>query len=220
MNEIVVGVGGCGINILNHIKCLKLKNVNLVAVTTNEKKYTQLSVGNKILLGIDTLNGRGTSLDSIKGKTAAMESFGKIQTKLEGANVVIIVAGLAGGTGAGVTPVIVKAAKEMGATVISMVIIPFKFEGRKRMKIALAGLEEIKGKSDFTIVIESEKCFTSPEKDFGIKECFELIDDCICQEINNIYKLLLLFEKKGNGIDGKVIEKILRYRVFENKNRG
>jgi D-Tyr-tRNAtyr deacylase len=74
------------------------------------------------------------------------------------------------------------------------------------MKIALAGLEENKDKSDFTIVIE---------KIFGIKEYFECIDDCVCQEINNIYKLLLLFEKKGNAIDGKVVEKVLRYRIFK-----
>ena len=218
MNMTVVGVGGCGVNILNQIKRLKIKNINLMAVTTREEKYKLSSVKNKILLGRDTLKGEGTSLDTMKGRNAAVGSLEEIQTRLEGANIVIIVAGLAGGTGSGVIPIIVQAAKEMGATVVSMVIMPFKFEGRKRMKIALAGREEIKGKSNFTIVFESEKYLASPEKNLGIKEYFERIDDCVCQEINNIYKLLLFFEKKGNGIDGKIIEKVLRYRGLENNN--
>ena len=64
-------------------------------------------------------------------------------TRFEGADMVFITAGMGGGTGTGAAPVVAQLAKEMGILTVAVVTKPFPFEGRRRMQVALKGIEEL-----------------------------------------------------------------------------
>ena len=64
---------------------------------------------------------------------------------------------MGGGTGTGAAPVIAQLAKEMGKLTVGVVTKPFTFEGRKRMKQAETGIEELKSKVDTLITIPNDR---------------------------------------------------------------
>ena len=64
---------------------------------------------------------------------------------------VFITAGMGGGTGTGASPVIAHVAKQRGILTIGIVTIPFRFEGKLRIKKALHGVEEMKRNGDLGI---------------------------------------------------------------------
>ena len=59
---------------------------------------------------------------------------------------IFITAGMGGGTGTGGAPVIARVAREVGALTVGVVTKPFIFEGKKRMRQAEEGIEELKAK--------------------------------------------------------------------------
>lgn len=70
---------------------------------------------------------------------------------------VFITAGMGGGTGTGAGPVIARVAKERGILTVGIVTIPFRFEGKLRIKKALQGVEEMRKNVDALLVINNER---------------------------------------------------------------
>jgi len=73
---------------------------------------------------------------------------------------------------------------EVGALTVSVVTKPFRFEGRKRMKLAETGLEQLKKESDSIIVIPNEKLLSIVDKNLGIKVHFHIHPDYPILEIS------------------------------------
>jgi cell division protein FtsZ len=68
-----------------------------------------------------------------------------------------ITAGMGGGTGTGASPVLAKAAKELGILTVAIVTTPFTFEGKRRRTQAEEGLEELKKYVDSYLVISNDR---------------------------------------------------------------
>ena len=62
---------------------------------------------------------------------------------------VFITAGMGGGTGSGASPVIARAAREMGILTVGV----FHFEGQRRIRIAEQGLAELQAVVDTLIIM-------------------------------------------------------------------
>ena len=85
--------------------------------------------------------GLGAGAKHNIGQAAADESIGEIINYIQGSNMVFIAAGMGGGTGTGASHVIAKAAKELNILTVGVTTLPFSYEGPKRMRRALEGLE-------------------------------------------------------------------------------
>jgi len=131
---------------------------------------------------------------------------------LEGSDIVFISAGLGGGTGTGAAPIIAQAAKEIGALTVSIVTSPFKFEGRKRTKLAKEGLEELKRESDSIIVVPNEKLLSIVEKNLGIKESFRMVDDILAQAVGGISKVILSHGENDINLDFADVKTVMSHR--------
>src|SRR6478736_11167 len=73
---------------------------------------------------------------------AALEDRERLIEMIEGADMLFITAGMGGGTGTGAAPVVAQLAKELGILTVAIVTKPFPFEGRRRMQVALKGIED------------------------------------------------------------------------------
>jgi len=163
-------------------------------------------------LGINATRGLGAGMVPDKGREAALESFEDIKAMLEGSDIVFISAGLGGGTGTGAAPIIAQAAKEIGALTVSIVTSPFKFEGRKRTKLAKEGLEELKRESDSIIVVPNEKLLSIVEKNLGIKESFRMVDDILAQAVGGISKVILSHGENDINLDFADVKTVMSHR--------
>ena len=127
----VVGVGNGGCNMLQHMINQGLEGVEFIAINTDSQALYKSTAPLRVQIGVKLSNGLGAGCDPNKGRKAAEESREDIKPLLQGASMVIIIAGMGGGTGTGSSPVIADIAKEVGALTIAVVTRPFCFEGKK-----------------------------------------------------------------------------------------
>ncbi|GAD19419.1 cell division protein FtsZ [Helicobacter fennelliae] len=209
----VVGVGGGGSNMVAYLSSKGIhQDVTLIATNTDIQHLGSSPAQIKIPLGEKTTNGLGAGMNPEVGRKAAQESVEEIRRALGGADIVIVSAGLGGGTGTGAAPVIAETAKEMGALTISIATKPFKFEGSKRTKLAESGLEELKKASDSIIVIPNEKLLSISSKTAGIKDCFAQVDDVLCRAVNGISGVILNHGSTDINVDFADLKKIIDYK--------
>ena len=111
----------------------------------------------KLQIGENITRGLGAGATPEVGEKAAEESKDEIVEYLKGADMIFITAGMGGGTGTGGAPVIAQVAREVGALTVGVVTKPFSFEGRRRMNVALQGIERLKDSVD-TCLLYTSRC--------------------------------------------------------------
>ena len=154
----VIGVGGGGGNAVASMYKHGIKGVDFAVCNTDIQALENSPVEVQIQLGPNLTDGRGAGSKPEVGRQACMESIDDIKMFLDdGTKMVFITAGMGGGTGTGAAPIVAKAAKEMGILTVAIVTLPFKFEGNRRQRYALEGLEELKSNVDAYLVISNDR---------------------------------------------------------------
>jgi len=207
-----IGVGGGGGNMINHMISENVKGIDLIVANTDGQALESSLAPIKLQLGMNATRGLGAGMKPEVGREAALESFSDIKDTLAGSDIVFISAGLGGGTGTGAAPIIAQAAKEVGALTVSVVTTPFRFEGRKRLKLAKSGLEELKRESDSIIVVPNERLLSIVEKNLGIKESFRLVDDVLCQAVSGISNVILSHGPNDINLDFADVKTVMSHR--------
>jgi cell division protein FtsZ len=187
----VVGVGGGGTNAVNRMVDAGLRGVEFIAANTDAQALETSQAPVKLQLGVKLTSGLGAGANPDIGRRAALEDSDKIIEALEGADMVFVTAGLGGGTGTGAAPVIASLASEMGALTVAVVTRPFAFEGKRRLKQAERGLQELLESVDTLIVIPNEKLL-AVAKDAGFFESFRIADDILRQGVQGISDIITI----------------------------
>ena len=187
----VIGVGGGGNNAVNRMIAAKVEGVEFIAANTDAQALETSNAPVKLQLGVKLTAGLGAGANPDVGRRAALEDSDKIIEALEGADMVFVTAGLGGGTGTGAAPVIASLASEMGALTVAVVTRPFGFEGKRRMKQAERGMQELLESVDTLIVIPNEKLL-AVAKDAGFFESFRIADDVLRQGVQGISDIITI----------------------------
>ncbi|MFZ4260830.1 cell division protein FtsZ [Sphingobacterium sp. HJSM2_6] len=154
----VIGVGGGGGNAVNHMYKQGISGVDFIVCNTDAQALELSPIPNKVQLGVSLTEGMGAGADPDVGENSAIESIEDIKRML-GTNtkMLFITAGMGGGTGTGASPVLAKAAKELGILTVAIVTTPFTFEGKRRRMQAEDGLEELRKYVDSYLVISNDR---------------------------------------------------------------
>ncbi len=187
----VVGVGGSGGNALNTMIQAGLEGVEFIAANTDTQALALNLAPEKIQLGGSLTRGLGAGAQPEVGRKAALEDAKRIAEVLEGADMVFVTAGMGGGTGTGAAPIISQIARDQGALTVAVVTKPFQFEGRRRMKNAIEGIEDLGGSVDTIITIPNEKLIDIAEDDMSMLEAFRRADDVLLQAVRGISDLIV-----------------------------
>ena len=209
---IVVGVGGGGGNMIGHMIAEGIEGIDMIVANTDAQMLDHSQTCTKIQLGAKLTKGLGAGMKPDVGRESAIESYDDIRNSLEGADIVFVAAGLGGGTGTGAAPVIAKIAKEVGALTISVVTKPFMFEQRKRMKVAMAGLEELKKESDSIVVIPNDKLLSIVDRNMGIKDSFRLVDSVLSQAVSGTSGVILASGANDINLDFADLQTVMSHR--------
>lgn len=186
----VVGVGGSGKNAVNHMVESKVRGVDFIAVNTDAQDLHQSLAKKKIHIGKNLTRGLGAGMNPEIGKRASEETKEEIQQALKGSDMVFVACGMGGGTGTGAAPVVAKTAKELGALTVGVTTKPFSFEGAQRMRLAEAGLDELRKEVDALIVIPNDRILSTVSKETTLKQAFALCDDILKQAVEGISDLI------------------------------
>ena len=188
---IVIGVGGAGNNAVNRMIDEKINNVEFYVANTDKQALSLSKAPNRLILGEDITNGLGAGGDPKVGKEAAEASKDDIKNIVAGANLVFIAAGMGGGTGTGAAPVIGQIAKESGALTVAIVTRPFAFEGNKRTKFSVEGLNELKKNVDSLIVVSNDKLLMN-SGNLPLGQAFSEADKVLALSVKTVTDLILM----------------------------
>jgi cell division protein FtsZ len=187
----IFGVGGAGINIMEQLLKDSLPGVGFVAINTDAQTLAASSATEKLHLETPLLRGLGTGGDPERGRELAEEQFPKLKSLCEGAEVIFILAGLGGGAGTGISPVLARAAKEAGALVLGFVTTPFACEGSRRQRLAQQGLSELKSAGDGVISLPNQKVFKMIDENTSVRETFRITNDFLAAGVRGVWRLLM-----------------------------
>jgi len=188
---LVLGVGGAGGNALNGMIDAGMEGVEFVAVNTDAQDLRMNRAHAKIQLGSNLTKGLGAGAKHEIGQAAAEESLNDIVDYIKGSNMVFITAGMGGGTGTGAAHVIARAAKELNILTVGVVTLPFSYEGPKKMRIALQGLEELKKHLDTNIIVPNQNLFKIINEKTTFKNSFGLSNDVLKSGVQSVTDLMV-----------------------------
>jgi cell division protein FtsZ len=186
----VVGVGGSGLNAVNHMINSKVKGVEFIAVNTDAQDLHRSLAKRKIHIGKNLTRGLGAGMNPELGRRAAEETRQEIQEALQGSDMVFITCGMGGGTGTGASATVAKIAKELGALTVAVVTRPFAFEGAQRKDIADRGLTELKKEVDAYLVIPNDKLLQIVDATVSAKSAFALCDEILRQAVEGVSDII------------------------------
>jgi len=188
---LVLGIGGAGGNALNGMIEAGMQGVEFVAINTDAQDLKINKAEAKIQLGTNLTKGLGAGAKHEIGQAAAEESLNDIVDYIKGSNMVFITAGMGGGTGTGAAHVIARAAKELNVLTVGVVTLPFSYEGPKKMRIALQGLEELKKHLDTNIVVPNQNLFKIINEKTTFKDSFGLSNDVLKSGVQSVTDLMV-----------------------------
>jgi len=208
----VVGVGGGGGNMINHMIEKGVKDIELICANTDVQALRTNKAPIKIQLGKDLTKGLGAGMEPEIGRGAAEESYEEVKRSLEGADLVFISAGMGGGTGTGAAPVIAKIAKELGALTIGVVTKPFRREGAKRAKLAEIGFNELKNECDSIVTILNQKLLSIIDRRASKKDSYRMVDDILHQAVSGISNMIISYGESDVNVDFADLKKVMSHR--------
>jgi len=186
----VIGVGGGGGNAINNMITQNMTGVEFIVANTDAQAIEKSQAKVCIQLGGDKTRGLGAGANPNLGKEAAEIEKQHISEMLIDTDMLFITAGMGGGTGTGAAPVIAEVASEMGILTVAIVTKPFAFEGKRRMRQAEAGIEELRKYVDTLITIPNQKLVGAVGKNTALMDAFRKADDVLLQAVKGISDLI------------------------------
>ena len=191
----IIGIGGGGNNAVNTMIDFQLSGVEFISANTDAQALAASKASMRLQLGSTLTKGLGAGANPEVGRKAALEDVEKIKESLKGADMVFIASGLGGGTGTGGAPVIAEVAREMGALTVAIVTKPFHFEGKRRMKHAEEGLNNLKMTADALITIPNQRLLSISGKNMTLLEAFKRADEILYHAAKGISDIIV-----GHGV--------------------
>ncbi len=188
---LVLGVGGAGGNAINAMIDSGMEGVEFVAVNTDAQDLKMSKADAKIQIGMNLTKGLGAGAKHDIGQAAADESLNEITNYIQGANMVFITSGMGGGTGTGASHVIARAARELNILTVGVTTLPFSYEGPKRMRRAIEGLEEFKKHLDTVIVVPNQNLFKIASETTTFEESFNLSNNVLKHGVQSVTDLMV-----------------------------
>ncbi len=188
----VIGVGGAGGNAVNNMIESALEGVEFVVANTDAQALGLSKAQKRIQLGVKTTQGLGAGSLPDVGRAAAEESLDELLEHVGGAHMLFVTAGMGGGTGTGAAPIIARAAKERDILVVGVVTKPFHFEGARRMRIAMAGIDSLQEHVDTLLIIPNQNLFAIANERTTFHEAFAMADQVLHSGVRGITDLMVM----------------------------
>ena len=188
---LVCGCGGSGNNTMNRITHIGVEGAITVAINTDKQHLDHTRAQQKLLVGRHITRGLGAGGAPITGRRCAEAGRDVITRIVNGADLVFVTAGLGGGTGTGIAPIVAEEAKRSGALVVAIVTTPFSVERRMRMQRALEGLELLRKAADAVLVLDNNRLLHYVPN-LPLDEAFSIMDQLIAEIVKGIVETITL----------------------------
>jgi len=186
----IFGVGGAGGNAVQQMARKGFEGATFFALNTDIHALAGCHAPQTLPLGAKLTRGLGAGGDPEIGRAAAEQDADQLRDLCAGADIVVVVTGLGGGTGTGASPVLARIAKEAGALTLAVITLPFECEGTRRQAQARAGLEQLKEAADAVLCLPNDRVLKLIDENTSLIETFKITNDLLAQGVRGIWRLL------------------------------
>ncbi len=186
----IFGVGNAGVNILETLLRGGCSEASLTAINAETESPTTAGGCTRLNLESKRLRGLGTRGDPELGRAAAEENLAALAEACRGAEVVLIICGLGGGAGTGISPVLARAAKDGGALVLACAVTPFACEGSRRLRQAQFGLAQLRATADGVICLPNQQVFKQLDEHTPLVDTFRAANTLLAEGLRGLVRLL------------------------------
>ena len=192
---IVVGIGGCGCNIVNAIYEQNISGVDCVVFDTNLQTLKSSNLPIKIRLETASATGLAINADTKINYEAVTNQIDKVVTK--STKIVFLIAGYGGETATLALPFIGEIIRQKGIFTAAFVITPFAFEGEKRNQYAFDSAQKLKYQVDDFLLLDNN-IVREKYGNISTKSSLAKMDEIIIKTIEAVSEIL---DKKGQFED-------------------
>ena len=186
----VLGLGGGGCNAVSRMVQADIQGVDFIGVNTDAQALLRMEAPTRIQVGEKLTRGLGVGGDHNMGMKAAEQSRDELRAAVGDADMVFLAAGMGGGSGTGIAPVVAELAKEAGALTIAVCTKPFTFEGVHRAEVAEDGISRLLDKVDTLITIPNDRLLTLCDQRTGVDMAFKMADDVLMHAVQAIAEVI------------------------------
>lgn len=186
----IIGCGGGGSSAVARMKATGVSNVRFVILNTDLQALNKSNVDTKLAIGQKLTGGLGAGGNPEIGENAAKEDIDAITNIVKGSDMVIITAGMGGGTGTGSAPVVAQISRELDILTVAVVTTPFDFEGPIRMRYALEGIKKLREQVDSLIIIPNEKLMDTLDGERPFSESFAMADEVLSNGVQGLSDII------------------------------
>jgi len=197
----IFGVGGAGLALLERLASMRLGGAELIAASTDARSLMNSSAARKVQLGREGTKGLGSGGDPAVGEGAAKESSAEIRAECTGAQIVVVCAGLGGGTGSGAAPFVAHEAHRKGALVIGVVTMPLAGEGGKRRDQAERSLSRLSRSCTAVLCFENDRLNELGPEGATISDAFDAASRTLASAAAAVVRMLSLPAILRLGVD-------------------
>lgn len=206
---LVIGCGGGGCNSVHRLMSIGIDGVKTVAINTDKGHLRTINADQRLLIGSQFTRGLGAGGVPEVGEECMENALDPLNKILEDADLTFITAGLGGGTGTGVAPVVARQARRQGSLVISMATTPFEFERERRMEAARWGIGRLNDNSDMMLLLDNNRLMDMVNH-LPMEQGFGVMDQLVSEMIKGLVEAVTL--PSMVNIDFNDLRTIMRHK--------
>lgn len=188
-NLLLIGIGGGGVRYVSETISRASCKFRAVVFDSDAQAKAECGGADFHLLGGKRYLGCGAGGNPVKGKTAVQDDREDICTIVQGVRLAIVTTALGGGFGSGATPEILRTLRDQGITVLSIVTMPFSFEGEDRVATARKYYPLVEENSDAIVSVRMDDLYADV-KEATIEEAGERAGERIAEMLSLLQLLL------------------------------
>lgn len=194
----VIGVGGCGINMAQHLIKTDVNEVDVLCANTDIESLLKMPPRQRIQLGT---SGLGSRRNRERARMSALPSLDLVRQAISGTRILFIAAGMGGGTGSAVAPLIAQLAREMGIVTVGVVVTPFKFEGTRSRTNSELALTQMDTCTNMLIVVSNERILEVLDDRVSQEQAFSVVNDVLKNAVHALTAIYAVFPTSSEASD-------------------
>lgn len=187
---VVIGVGGGGSNAVDTMLASDLTGIDFVTINTDAQALHKSKAPTKLQIGAQLTRGLGAGSNPEVGREAALADRERLSELFTGADLVFVTAGFGGGTGTGAAPVIAEIARESGALTVAFATLPFQFEGKRRLRLALEGVGHLAERVDTLVTVPNERLLAIVDESTSMSDAFRAVDNVLVAGVRGLVDVI------------------------------
>ncbi|MBI4773173.1 MAG: hypothetical protein HY788_03150 [Deltaproteobacteria bacterium] len=179
MKPYIIGVGRRGAEIVQKQLRTGLADTVVLFADTDADDLELRPEESRLRLGASIPPGEVIRNTISFSYDAAMQDRDAIKSRLSGAGIVILVAGLGGGTGPGGSEAIARMCEELGIPVVAFVTKPFRIEGESRLNRGRIGFRKVYNAASLIVSFPQDVIIPYSQRITRVRELIDIVDEFV-----------------------------------------